>query len=85
MFDPKVMSDAKAAMPLRPTSFASPTLMPAAVQLSRTLTWTCLQAGQGNAQAELAFPLTGRFDGIFVLTRNVSGQHENEFVTGFVR
>jgi hypothetical protein len=40
---------------------------------------------QGNAQAELAFPLTGTFDGIFVITRNVSGRDENEFVTGFVR
>jgi hypothetical protein len=40
---------------------------------------------QGNAQAELAFSLPGTFDGIFVITRNVSGQDENEFVTGFVK
>jgi len=36
---------------------------------------------QGNAKAELAFPLTGTFDGIFLLTRTVNGQVLNEFVT----
>ncbi len=40
---------------------------------------------QGNAQVEFAFPLTGTFDGVFVLTRNVNGTVQNEFVTGFVR
>src|SRR5713226_6770517 len=36
---------------------------------------------QGNAQVEFAFPLTGTFDGVFVLTRNVNGTVQNEFVT----
>ncbi len=49
----------------------------------------CLAVGsvttdaQGNAKAELGFPMMGTFDGIFVLTRMVSGQTLNEFVTGF--
>ncbi len=40
---------------------------------------------QGNAEVEFAFPLTGTFDGVFVLTRNINGTVQNEFVTGFVR
>ncbi len=40
---------------------------------------------QGNAEVDFAFPLAGTFDGIFVLTRNVDGQVQNEFVTGFAR
>ncbi len=38
---------------------------------------------QGNGAAELNFPLMGTFNGIFIVTRNVSGQDRNEFVTGF--
>ena len=39
----------------------------------------------GNANAELAFPETGTFDGVFILTRSVNGQTFSEFVTGFQR
>jgi hypothetical protein len=39
----------------------------------------------GNAEGEFAFPLSGTFDGIFIVTRNVNGQAQNEFVTAFVR
>lgn len=38
---------------------------------------------QGNAQVELGFPLTGKVDGIFLLTRTPDMQELNEFVTGF--
>lgn len=38
---------------------------------------------QGNATAELAFPQAGTFDGVFVVTRDVNGQAQNEFVTAF--
>jgi hypothetical protein len=51
----------------------------------------CLSVGKlstdmsGNADAEFAFPMTGTFDGVFVLTRSINGQNQNEFVTGFQR
>jgi len=38
---------------------------------------------QGNANVKLNFPLMGKFDGVFVLTRNDMGTEKSEFVTGF--
>lgn len=38
---------------------------------------------QGNAHVKLNFPLMGKFDGVFVLTRNDMGTEKSEFVTGF--
>jgi hypothetical protein len=38
---------------------------------------------EGEAEAELNFPNSGGFDGIFVLSRSVNGQALSEFVTGF--
>ncbi len=40
---------------------------------------------RGDTQVEFAFPLTGTFDGVFALTRNVNGTVQNEFVTRLVR
>lgn len=38
---------------------------------------------QGNAEAKLNFPVTGAFDGVFLLTRTIGTTETKEFVTAF--